>query len=88
MFKRLSILFIAVLFLSVLTQAFHFHSDGADHPECPVCVASHQQSDSGRIPVHSCEIQRAFTETVYAQPVSTLAGKTFFTPANSRAPPA
>ncbi len=87
MSKRLSLLFITLLLLSSLVEAFHYHDDGADHPECSICVATHQQADSGYTSP-TCAIQRQLAETTYPEPVLAAVTKTFFTPANNRAPPA
>jgi hypothetical protein len=87
MCKRLATFFICFLLLSSLVEAFHFHNDGAEHSDCSICVANHQQSDSGHISP-STEIQLQLQETVYARPVPAVAAQTFFTPANNRAPPA
>jgi hypothetical protein len=87
MHKRLSLFLVILLLLSTLVEAFHYHDDGDDHPECSICAATHQQSDTGFTPP-VCEIQRHVTETVYVQPVLAVASKTIFTPANNRAPPA
>jgi hypothetical protein len=85
--KRLATFFICFLLLSTLVTAFHHHDDGADHPDCSICVANHQQSDSGHTSP-SAEILRQLAETDYARPVLAVATQTFFTPANNRAPPA
>ena len=76
-----------LLLLSVLAEAFHHHDNGADHSDCPICVATHHQSDTGNIaPV--LEIQRLVIATAYVRPVVTVVTKTFNSPANDRAPPA
>jgi len=87
MYRRLSAIFVCLLLLSTLVGAFHHHDDGADHPDCTVCVAHHQQSDSGHNSP-ACEIHRPLTETAYSRPVLAVVAQTFFTPANNRAPPA
>ncbi len=87
MFKRLSLFFVSLLLLFTLVEAFHHHDDGADHPDCSICVATHQQAETGYTPP-ALEIHRNFTETAYLRPVSAVIPHTFFTPANNRAPPA
>lgn len=87
MFKRLAIFLVCLLLFSFLVEAFHFHDNGDDHADCPVCVAHHQQSDSAYTPP-PFEIQRDVAETVYSRPVPAVVSKVFFTPANNRAPPA
>ena len=42
--RRLSLLLIAVLFISTLGTAFHRHADEATHNDCPICVTQHQPS--------------------------------------------
>lgn len=87
MHKRISLILTTLLFFSVLAGSFHFHADGADHPDCSICLAHHQQADSNHVfPI--ADIQREFTETLLPQPVPAIIAKTCFTPANSRAPPA
>jgi hypothetical protein len=87
MLRRLSFYFVCLLLLSTLVTAFHHHDDGADHPDCPVCVAHHQQSDAGQT-FPAGEVQRHVAETAYIGPESAVIPQTFFTPANNRAPPA
>jgi hypothetical protein len=87
MCRRLSFLFIILLLLATLAEAFHFHEDGADHPDCSVCAATHHQSDSAYTSPAG-EIQRHIAETVYVQPAPTIVVRTFFSLANNRAPPA
>ena len=85
--KRLSLIFIALLLLSVLTESAHFHDDGADHPECSICAATHQQADTGfTAPVY--EIISHSAKTPYPLPVLPAITKAFFSPCNNRAPPA
>ena len=87
MHKRLSLIFITLLLLSTLVEAFHYHDDGADHPECSICAATHHQADTAyTAPVY--EFLRHFVETPYPRPVLPVITKTFFTPCNNRAPPA
>ena len=86
MLKRLSLFFVCLLLLATLAEAFHHHDDGDDHPDCPICVATHQQSDSGFFfPAH--EVCRNFTDTAYVRPVLAIVTQIFHTPANNRAPP-
>lgn len=42
--RRLVLLLIAVLFISVLGTAVHTHADGTTHNDCPICVTQHQPS--------------------------------------------
>ena len=87
MLKRLSLLFVVLFLFSSLAEAFHHHSDGADHLDCPICFATHHQSDTGfALPCH--DIQRDITETPYLRHATDYIAETFFTPANNRAPPA
>ena len=87
MLRRLSFYFICLLLLSTLVTAFHHHDDGDDHSDCPVCVATHQQSDTGYTSP-ALEIHRNFTETAYLRPVAAVIPQPVFVPANNRAPPA
>jgi len=87
MFKRLSSFFICLLIFSSLAVAFHHHDDGADHPDCSICVAVHHQADTGYVaPV--IDIQRLVAQTIHVQPALAVVAKLFHSPANGRAPPA
>lgn len=87
MIKRWAILFVSLLLLANLAGAFHHHDDGADHPDCPTCIAYHQQSEPATsAPV--CLVARSVAATVYLLPASTVILPTFFASANNRAPPA
>lgn len=85
--KRLSTFFIALLLLSTLVTAFHHHDDGADHPDCPICITHHQQS-TAELPSSACIVHRDFAETAFVTQSRVFHAKTVFTPANNRAPPA
>ena len=88
MFKRLSFIFVCLLLLSFLAEAFHHHDDGEDHDDCPICMAVvHHQADTG-LTFAPPEIQRELTGTVYVLPFFSVVSKISFTPANNRAPPA
>jgi hypothetical protein len=85
--KGLSVFFVCLFLLSFLGEALHHHDDGADHPDCSICVATHLKSDTG-ITFSPFEIYREFTETVDTLPILPVASKTLFTPSLGRAPPA
>lgn len=87
MVKRLSIVIVAIFLLATLVEAFHHHDDGADHPECPICLAHHQQSDSG-VTAPPSPLPRELTALTFDRPVPVAVTRDFFTPANNRAPPA
>lgn len=86
--KYLSLVFVFILVFSTLAITFHHHNDGADHPDCSICAAIHNQQSDSTSPAIPYEIHRSCTETVYSHPVLTIVTKTFLTPANNRAPPA
>lgn len=86
MLKRLSLLITLLFLLASLVEAFHYHDDGADHPQCSICVALHQSAESALTGV-VYHVVRNFVETPYPRPVPLHIAKTFFTPVNSRAPP-
>ncbi len=87
MLKRLSLLFVSLLLLATLEEAFHHHDDGADHDDCPTCVAAHHQQSEPGFSAPVSAIQRHFTETAYARPVLTVVTRNLVSPANDRAPP-
>ena len=87
MHKRISLFLTILLLLSTLAGSFHYHADGADHPDCSICLAQHQQADSSYI-FSSPEILREFTETLFARTAPVVIAKFCYTPANNRAPPA
>lgn len=84
--KRLTSLLICLLLLATLVAAFHHHDDGADHPDCPICLAGHQQSEAG-CAAPGCGMQGQPGEIACAWPVLAASAKTFLTPSNNRAPP-
>jgi hypothetical protein len=86
MLKRLSLLLTILLLLASLVEAFHYHDDGADHPQCSICAAHHQKAEFGLTGV-LYHVVRDFVETPYLRPVPSLVTKVFFAPFNSRAPP-
>jgi hypothetical protein len=85
--KGLSFIFVCLLLLSFLGEAFHHHDDCADHPDCSICVATHHKSDTG-LTFAPSEMQRELTETPYPRPILAAAAKIFFNTALARAPPA
>ena len=85
--KGLSFIFVCLMLLSFLGEAFHHHDDGADHPECSICVAAHQKSDAA-LTFSPLEVHRELTETITIQPFLSIAKKTLFSPSLGRAPPA
>jgi hypothetical protein len=88
MLKRFSFIFVCLLFLSFLGEAFHHHDDGDDHPDCSVCMAVvHHKADTG-LTFTPPEIQRLLTETVYLSPALADLPEAFFIPALGRSPPA
>jgi hypothetical protein len=86
MHKRISLFLTILLLLSTMAVSFHYHADGADHSDCSICLAHHQQADSNYI-FSSPEILREFTETLFERTSPAVIAKSCFTPANSRAPP-
>lgn len=87
MFKRLSLFFTILLLLTTLVVTFHHHDDGADHPECSICFATHQQADAGHI-APAYIIISPLGETFYPWPVPAIVAETIISPFNNRAPPA
>ena len=87
MVKRLSIYLVSIFLLASLVEVFHHHKDGAEHPECPICVAVHHQSNAGYTPPSTGEIQTVVSEPIYVKPVLALVSKIYFAPAQNRAPP-
>ena len=86
--NRLPLLVICLLLLSTLVTAFHHHDDGADHPDCSICVATHQQADTGHTaPVYQTPRLSAETASPVC-PVLPLVSKPVCSSVNDRAPPA
>jgi hypothetical protein len=88
MVKRLSIFLVCIFLLATLVEAFHHHNNGAAHPECPICIAAHHQSNAGYTSPPTCEIRFVVSEPVYVRSVLALVSKIYFAPAQNRAPPA
>lgn len=85
--KKISCLVLVLLLLAVVTQAWHSHADGADHPDCSVCAASSLRADTGAfLPANlpAGELIR----TIYLIPCVAVAIPACLSPANNRAPPA
>jgi hypothetical protein len=88
MLRRLSLFFVLLLLLSFFGEAFHHHDDGADHPDCSICMAVvHHKADTG-LTFAPLEIQREITGIVSVLTYFAVFSKISFTPANNRAPPA
>lgn len=88
MIKRLSFIFVCLLLLSFLGEAFHHHDDGDEHPDCAVCMAVvHHKSDTG-FTYAPFEIQQELTETIYQSPALAGLSKIVFIPELGRSPPA
>lgn len=86
MLKRLSLLLTILFLLASLVEAFHYHDDGADHPQCPICAALHQKSESARVSA-DYQVARDYLETPHPRPVPARVTTTSFSPLQSRAPP-
>jgi hypothetical protein len=67
--------------------AFHHHNDGGDHPDCPICLNTHQQSNA-ELKTSFCLIYPDFKGIALFIKPRLFASKAVFTPANNRAPPA
>ena len=86
MVKRLSLILTILLMLSIMVEAFHCHDDGAEHPECAICLASIQQADTGHTaPVNEIGIKSA--EILYPRPVLAIVTTFYISPLKNRAPP-
>jgi hypothetical protein len=86
MLKRLSLFFTLFIFLSFPAESFHCHADGELHPECSICVASHQQADNGYVtPIY--QIMGFHGETLYGRPVPAIIPETNAAAPTDRAPP-
>ncbi len=87
MLRRLSFLFAFILLLSFLGEAFHRHDDGADHPDCSVCMAAVHHNADGGLSFVPLEIPGELTGTLHCPPIITIICESLFTPSRSRAPP-
>jgi hypothetical protein len=85
--KGLSFIIICLMLLSFLGEAFHHHNDGADHPECSICVAAHQKSDAA-FATAPFSAPKDLSETAYNPSIINILSKTLFSPSLGRAPPA
>ena len=85
MLKRLALVFIAILLLSVVAVALHDHVDGDSHDNCPICVASHlpfAAPPNNSLEVHATTVKLSFSlegSVVFPKAVSASIG--------TRAPP-
>jgi hypothetical protein len=85
--KGLSFIFICLMLLSFLGEAFHHHDDGADHPECSICIATHQKSDAG-FSFAPLELPGELAGTLSNPSIITIFNRTLYSPSLGRAPPA
>ena len=85
--KGLSFIFICLMLLSFLGEAFHHHDDGSDHPECSICVATHQKSDTGPA-IAQLEAPGELAGTLCNPSIITIFSRTLYSPSLGRAPPA
>jgi hypothetical protein len=85
--KGLSFIFVCLMLLSFLGEAFHHHDDGGDHPECSICVATHQKSDNS-FSFAPLELPGELAGTVCNPSIINIFSKTLFSPSLGRAPPA
>jgi hypothetical protein len=85
--KGLSFIFVCLMLLSFLGEAFHHHDDGANHTDCSICVATHQKSDTG-FSLAPMELPGELSGTVCNPPIIICLSKALFSPSLGRAPPA
>jgi hypothetical protein len=57
---RLPFIFLFLFVLATVATAFHHHADGADHHDCPICVAALHHS-AASISAFSFGIQQPIT---------------------------
>jgi len=84
--KQLSIFILFLLLFSLTVTALHHHDDAADHQDCPICVASHNQSNDCPQPFR-LDFNPSVSPAGYHPPPSAVTLAAPFTPANNRAPP-
>jgi hypothetical protein len=87
MLKRLALACIAMLLLSVVAVALHYHADGDSHDNCPVCVASNHQSATGTS-ASAFDGIPCFTETTVVTPSPNFTDNPYFFSHSTRGPPA
>ncbi len=88
MLRPLSLLFVCILLLSCIGEAFHHHCDSADHPECAVCMAVlHHKAHAGSTFVPK-EIRKELVGALNSLPILIITGRTVCSLSLGRAPPA
>jgi hypothetical protein len=85
--KRVALLCIAILLLSVVAIALHDHADGESHDNCPICVASNHQSATGPS-ASAFDGIPCFTETTVVTPTQAFTDNPYFFSYSTRGPPA
>jgi hypothetical protein len=88
MLRRFSVLFLMLLILSFVGEAFHHHKDGDEHPDCAVCMAVvHHKSDAGLTYVPP-QITLNLSGIIDNPVIVSFICKSIYTPSLGRAPPA
>ena len=86
--RLVALLLTLLLFSATLVESFHHHDDGADHDDCPICVAAlHHSADTALpSPILLCVPQ--ITTTLFSPfiPVA-IDIRPYYAPGD-RAPPA
>ena len=85
--RFVSLILALLLFSATLVESFHHHDDGADHADCPVCVAALHHSADTALPSPILLPTLEISHTIFPDFIlQTVTIRTFYAPGN-RAPP-
>jgi hypothetical protein len=85
--RFVSLILALLLFSATLVESFHHHDDGADHADCPVCVAALHHSADTSLPSPVLLSLPEVTHTLFPEFILQAATiRTYYAPGN-RAPP-
>jgi hypothetical protein len=85
--RFVSLILALLLFSATLVESFHHHDDGADHDDCPICVAALHHSADTALPSPVLLALPDITPTLFPEFIlKTVTIRVFYAP-GSRAPP-
>jgi hypothetical protein len=85
--RFVSLVLAVLLFSATLVESLHFHDDGADHSDCPVCVAAlHHSAHTAQAPLVLLALPEPSPTQFPEFILKTAAVRSCYAPGN-RAPP-
>ena len=85
--RFVSLILALLLFSATLVESFHHHDDGADHHDCPICMAALHHSADTALPSPILLSLPEVSLTIFPDFIlQTVSIRTCYAPGN-RAPP-